>query len=46
MPVLIALARLAAVVRIHDVRAHPEPIEDLVEAEGSRRTAPVRGVMP
>jgi hypothetical protein len=46
IPILIALAGLLAVLRIHDVHAHPEPIEDMVDAEGSRPTAAVRGEMP
>lgn len=46
VPILIALGGLVAVLRIHDVRAHPEPIEEMVEAEDTQPTAPVRGEMP
>ncbi len=45
-PILIAIAGHLAVPRIHDVHAHPESIEDMVEAEGSQPTAPARGEMP
>ncbi len=46
IPIVIALGGLVAVLRMGDVRAHPEGIDEILDAEDLVPTAAVRGETP